>query len=152
MNFKNVGAVLTVLAGDQLSKAVIRRELVLGESVPVLPFFHITHVTNTGAAFGILPNSNLFFILVTFAILGVLFFLRRSWGETRHPALTRWGLLLIVGGALGNLCDRLAFGAVTDFLDFLVWPVFNLADSCICIGIGLLMWSTQGGSRAPDPL
>lgn len=137
-----VGIVLAVVLVDQLTKTLIRNSLFLGESISLAPFFHITHVANTGAAFGILPQNNIFFILVSLSILGALLFFRKALVEG-HNRLGPWGLLLIVGGAIGNLIDRFLFGAVTDFLDFRVWPVFNVADSCITIGIGLMFLSMR---------
>jgi signal peptidase II len=97
-------------------------------------------VRNTGAAFGILPNNNVFFIGLTLTILLVLAFLhRRLAAQGRWSA---WGIAFLWGGALGNLADRVFHGSVTDFLAFFWrqwhWPTFNVADSAICIGISLL--------------
>lgn len=109
--------------------------------LPVLPFFYFTYVENTGAAFGIGHSRNGFFIVLSILLLGVLFYLQRSWPKD-NPWL-QGGLLLVAGGALGNVYDRIAYGYVVDFLDFRVWPVFNVADSCVCIGASLLAWGLR---------
>lgn len=110
-----------------------------GESIPVLPsVFHLTYIMNPGAAFGILPNQNvLFFTTGLLLIIGALVVYRKMPAEKK---ILRIGLALVLGGALGNLTDRLRFGKVIDFLDFRVWPVFNLADTAIFIGFCLLAW------------
>lgn len=124
---------------DQLSKAVVQMLMYLGESIPVLPpVFYLTYIMNPGAAFGLLAYQTHLFVGVTVLLVaGVLLGYRRL--PPDRP-LMRYGLALVVGGALGNLVDRLRFGRVVDFLDFRVWPVFNLADTAIVIGAGLLVW------------
>lgn len=104
--------------------------------VPVTRFFTLTYVENTGAAFGMLQGANTFFIAVSVVLLGGLAWLRRRLPRERLAA--QFALALVAGGALGNLYDRLRFGYVIDFLDFRVWPVFNVADSCISCGAVLL--------------
>lgn len=129
-------AALLVL--DRLTKRWALDWLEPRGSVPVLPFFHLTYVENTGAAFGVGRARNGFFIGLSLLLLGGLFYLQRSW-----PKENRWlraGLLLVTAGAVGNLYDRLAYGFVVDFLDFRVWPVFNVADSCVTVGACLLAW------------
>ena len=128
---------LGVLIADRLTKLWAMARLAPRPGLPLLPFFHLTYVENTGAAFGIGRSRNAFFIGLTVALLGGLMFLRRRW--PRHGWLEA-GCVLVVGGALGNLYDRLAYGFVVDFLDFRVWPVFNLADSCITMGACCLAW------------
>ena len=129
---------IALLALDRLTKVWALRKLEPVGSIPVAPFFHLTYVENTGAAFGIGRARNGFFIGLSFVLLAGLFYMQRSW-----PKENRWlrtGLLLVVAGAVGNLYDRLAYGFVVDFLDFRVWPVFNVADSCVTVGAGLLAW------------
>jgi signal peptidase II len=111
----------------------------LGDSIPVLEdFFHITYVKNPGAAFGILQHqTGLFIAIAILVVLAVVYY------YPRLPAGCRWlriGLGLQLGGALGNLLDRMRFGYVIDFFDFRIWPVFNIADMAIVIGVGLLLW------------
>lgn len=123
---------------DQISKLWVSRQLSLQQTVPVIPnIFHLTLVHNRGAAFGILRNQLFLFIGVSCAaIVYIVLMMRRSCGR-----LQQTGLSLVLAGALGNLIDRLVLGYVVDFLDFRVWPVFNLADSAICVGAGLLAWT-----------
>ncbi|PLX90366.1 MAG: signal peptidase II [Desulfuromonas sp.] len=146
---------LTVVIGvvlDQLSKLYIDSHFKLYEAVTVLEnFFHITYIRNRGAAFGILSDSPLrlpFFIFVTLiAIVGILWYLRQMQAGQK---LSQLALGLILSGAIGNLIDRVRFGEVVDFIDVHWyshhWPAFNVADSAICIGVGLLLfdsWRTE---------
>mgnify|MGYP001104891373 CR=1 FL=1 len=128
---------LILLFLDQFSKYLIRQRMSLAESIPVIKsIFHITYVENTGIAFGLFPQGNSLFVIISLIIILVIVFFegRRA---IKSP-LEKFSLGLILGGALGNLIDRLRFGFVIDFLDFRIWPVFNLADSGVCIG-GILM-------------
>ncbi|MBI4436003.1 MAG: signal peptidase II [Candidatus Omnitrophica bacterium] len=129
---------LVVFLLDQLSKSFVLRHMSLNQSIPVLPpIFSITLIANTGVAFGLFKEKSDLFVWVG---LLVLFWIYQV---TRHtPLENRWakvGVGLISGGALGNLLDRLRHGYVVDFLDFRVWPVFNIADSCIFIGTLLFL-------------
>lgn len=131
---------------DQLSKAVVARWLALGETRRIVPgLLNLSHVHNRGAAFGLLANATspvVLVLLVGFSVAILVLVLSLLW---RGPAsrLTGWGLGLILGGALGNLLDRLYAGSVVDFLDFHLgsyhWPAFNLADSAIVVGAAVLM-------------
>lgn len=131
---------------DIWTKALVLARLHLHESIPVIPgFFNIVYVRNTGAAFGIGANagSNLVPLLLTLGALTVfLIVVVYSLRTAASDRLLQTGLHLILGGAIGNLIDRFRFGYVVDFLDVYVgryhWPAFNVADSAICIGIGLL--------------
>ena len=116
------------LAADQLSKAWVREALRIGESAPAEGFLRLTHVTNSGAIFGLFPNQ-----AVGIAVL-VYFYHAHAGRDWR--VRTSMGLLL--GGAVGNLIDRFVLGHVTDFLDVGAWPVFNLADSSIVTGVIIL--------------
>ncbi|MGI9951119.1 signal peptidase II [Moorellaceae bacterium AZ2] len=131
--------VLAVVAGDQLSKLVVRQTLAPNETVPVLDnIFHLTHVNNPGAAFGLLAHRTPFFIATGLIVIGLIIIAYRQF---RTGGLYfQLALALQLGGALGNLLDRLRFGYVVDFLDFRIWPVFNLADVAIVGGAGLLLW------------
>lgn len=135
---------------DALTKWIVSQRIDLHESIPVIPdLFQLVHVRNTGAAFGIGANAGsrvvplllnsgaiaVFFVVVVYAFRSAV-----------SDRLLQTGLHLILGGAIGNLVDRFRFGYVVDFLDFYLnigerehhWPAFNIADSAICIGIGLL--------------
>ncbi len=129
-----IAAIVFVL--DQATKSLIRSNLLPGESIPPDGWFRLTHVTNTGAAFGLFPDQS--FILLVTTVIGVtaivVYYL---YPPVQSPFLTL-ALGLQLGGAIGNLLDRLRFGHVTDFLDFRVWPVFNMADSAIVVGVCIL--------------
>ncbi len=136
------------LAADQLAKYSVTSCFVPGESLPVLPpLLHLSYVRNTGAAFGLLKGQQALFILCTLLVIGwiVWEFLRKR----PIPAAVVWGYALILGGSVGNLIDRLRVGYVIDFIDLRVWPVFNLGDSAITIGVALLIWHSLFG-RSKD--
>lgn len=143
---------LAIIVGDQITKWFIATNLPLYTRINVLPFFDITHLRNTGAAFGILrdlPESlrfPLFAIVLIIAILAILIFLRKV-AENDRVLVVSLGLIL--GGAIGNSIDRFRFGYVTDFLGFhwfgnlqYQWPPFNIADSAITIGVILILFDT----------
>jgi signal peptidase II len=136
-----------VLVADQLTKWYIRRTVALYESIPVLDsFFHITHVRNPGAAFSFLAGASdslripLFLGASVLAIGGLIYFIRLV---PEHQRWLLFGLSGVLGGALGNLIDRISSGQVTDFLLLqwrgYHWPAFNVADSFITVGIGILL-------------
>lgn len=130
--------IILVLALDQGLKFVVQRTMELNQSIPVINnFFHLTYVLNPGAAFGILANRTVFFILATLIVIGFIAYYYRQVPEEK--LWLRLALLLLLGGALGNLIDRVRTGYVVDFLDFRIWPVFNIADISISIGVGLLL-------------
>jgi len=127
-----------VIIVDRFAKLLVFSNFFEGQSVAVIPkVFHLTLVLNTGAAFGLLKNKNQFFVIsslvVAALIVGYALF-----GKCKDPVMLS-ALGLILGGAIGNLTDRLLFGYIIDFLDFRVWPVFNVADSAITVGSLLLI-------------
>ena len=123
-----------VFALDQVTKALIRDWLAVGESWPSDGWLvKITHVTNTGAAFGILQDAGLFLTITAFIAIGAIVFYY-LYPPLEH-GLLRVAMGLLLGGAAGNLVDRLRFGHVTDFIDFPRYPAFNVADSSIVIGL-----------------
>ena len=125
-----------VFLADRGSKVWAVEWLYPRSPLPVFRFFYLTYVENTGAAFGMMQGANLFFIGVSVVLFAGLFWLR---GRLPLSSLgAQLALALVAGGALGNLYDRLVIGHVIDFLDFRVWPVFNVADSCISVGAVLL--------------
>ena len=127
-----------ILSLDRLTKLLVTKSLSLNQSVPVIKgVFHITLIHNRGAAFGILKNQVPFLIL-TSAIAIILIYLNLK--DNRGKIIYAVSLSFILAGALGNLIDRLFLGYVIDFLDFRIWPVFNIADSAITIGAVLLGW------------
>jgi len=131
--------VLLVLFLDQFSKFLSNSKLSLHQSVPVIKgIFYLSLVHNRGAAFGMFKNQTFVFIATAlFAIVLIYFSLKKN----KRISLYSLSLGLILAGAVGNLIDRLRFGYVIDFLDFRVWPVFNIADSAITVGAILLGWT-----------
>ena len=127
-----------VFLTDQFTKFLVREFLAYRESYPGEGFFRITHTFNTGSAFGLFRDQNFPLILVSVVGITVLALIYRS--QRRHTDLLRLSLGLQVGGAAGNLLDRLRLGHVTDFLDVGSWPVFNVADASIVTGLALLAW------------
>jgi signal peptidase II len=126
-----------VVALDQLTKFVVRSNLALGESFPDEGPVRITYVTNTGAAFGILQGQTLFLMVTTFFGLAAIL-LYYLYPPMEHGIL-RLALGLQLGGAVGNLVDRVRVGRVTDFIDVGPWPNFNVADSSIVVGVTIIM-------------
>ena len=131
---------IAVIFLDQMVKRLIMSDMTLGMSIPVLPgIFHITYIQNPGAAFGILAEQRWLFIAVGFLFVGAaVSFYRRLRFESRWM---QCGTALLLGGAVGNLIDRIRWGEVVDFLDFRIWPVFNIADISIVIGVGCMMYA-----------
>ncbi len=133
-----IAIALLVILIDQVAKFLVRHYLELNQSVPILrEILHLTHVNNTGTAFGLLENRRPLFLVVTalvVVVIGIYYFVGRP-----HGRLVEGALGLELGGALGNLVDRVAFGRVTDFLDIRIWPIFNVADSAIVAGVGVLV-------------
>jgi len=131
--------VLSVLSLDQLTKFLVTRNLSYNQSIPVIKgIFHLTLIHNRGAAFGILKNQVPLFIFASVSAIILIYFELKN---NRHKKSYSVSLSLILAGALGNLIDRLFLGYVIDFLDFRIWPVFNVADSAITIGAILLAFS-----------
>jgi signal peptidase II len=145
-------AVLTI---DQATKGAASSHLIPGEPVPILgQFLRLTLVHNTGAAFGLFPGSRLPFILISvLAIVVVLFLFAR---DAYRSFMNRVLLGCILGGALGNLVDRVRWGRVVDFIDVglgaLRWPVFNVADSAVTLGVILLAWNLARSGRTDTDL
>jgi signal peptidase II len=129
---------LLVILADQLSKTWIRNNLDWGQSLFDAGFFQIVHVHNTGAAFGIFKDYSMALTIVGFVgivvILLLVFVLRSRWSFLDSMLVTS-AIGLVMGGTIGNLIDRLRMGYVTDFMDFKVWPVFNVADASVTIGV-----------------
>jgi len=138
---------LFVVLLDRWTKYVVARRIPLYSHIQVIPgFFRLTHTENTGAAFSLFADSTAPWktgLLIAFSVIALLVVSVLLWKNNHAHMVTGIGLSLIMGGALGNLWDRLARGRVVDFLLFYVkryqWPVFNLADSAIVIGAGLLV-------------
>ncbi len=143
-----MGGSICVLAFDQVTKQIVIERFHLGESISILEgFFNLTYIRNTGAAFGILADAHPafripFFIAVPLVALGVIFSIFRKLPS--HSVFMASALAFVVGGAIGNLIDRIRLGFVVDFLDFhwkfkIHYPAFNVADSAILIGVFMIL-------------
>ena len=140
---------------DQITKHMVIGGMELYQSIQIWPFFNLTHVHNYGAAFSFLSDAGgwqrWFFTLIAVAVSAlILWWLRQT---SREQVLLPIGFSLILGGAIGNLYDRLAYGYVVDFLDFYYqsyhWPAFNVADSAIFLGAAILILDAF---KNPDPV
>ncbi len=146
---------LLVVVADQLSKLWIRSNLALGESIPETGFLRLTHIQNTGAAFGLFQGNSLTLAIIAIigsvVILFLVFFMYRRF-HILSTLLGKLSLGLILGGTLGNLIDRLRYGGyVTDFIDFSFWPAFNIADSSVVVGSFFLAYSLIRFARHSEP-
>lgn len=129
-----------ILAVDQLTKYAISTVFLPGESLPVVPhIFHITYVLNPGAAFGMLPQAHWFFVLAAAAL--ILAFLAYHRRLKKEPTAFYYGCVAMLAGAVGNLIDRIRQGLVIDFFDFRIWPVFNVADIAIVLGVAGMIFA-----------
>lgn len=144
-----------VVALDQCSKSAVAHSFVLSESRPIVAgLFSLTYVQNTGGAFGILPGSGVVLVVTGFLVaLGIVAALLRTRSEMAPLLVFAAGLPL--GGTVGNLIDRIRQGYVVDFFDVYAgvhhWPVFNVADSSICVGAGLLaLWLSRKHETASE--
>ena len=148
-----------IIIPDQITKSVVQQKFTLWSSQTVIPgFFNLVHVLNKGAAFGFLnrPDSDwqtAFFVAVTCAAVAFIYYLLTT--ADQGDRFLIWGLGLILGGALGNLVDRLRTGLVVDFLDFYVgqyhWPAFNVADIAITCGAFAVLISMYQQNRHGNP-
>jgi len=127
-----------ILLADRLSKYLVMANMAEGESVPLIPpFLYITYVQNRGAAFGFFQGQ---VALLSAIAVVCLLFIFTQWNKIMaKSAFVRWGVIIALAGAVGNLIDRLRWGAVIDFVDIRIF-VFNVADAAIVLGVGLLFW------------
>ena len=145
-----IGLSSLVIVIDQATKYWIQSRMAYGESWPIFTdIFHITYILNPGAAFGILENKTWFFIAVALVLLAGVAYLYPRLPENM---IVKLGTGLLVGGAIGNLIDRVRIGYVIDFFDFRIWPIFNVADICIVCGVACLAYflllSPEGSETA----
>lgn len=137
MQYYAIIAAIVIL--DQIVKRAVDANLVLNESIPVIPdFFHITYIHNMGAAFSLMEGFRLLLILLPLLVIVVAMIYMFKMRKKAHGLLLL-SLTFIAGGGLGNVIDRLAFGYVVDYFDFRVFPIFNIADIFVCVGCGLLV-------------
>lgn len=132
--------VLLIVVLDQLSKiAALKYLRVIGDYPLIQDLFHLTYVENRGAAFGLFQNQKLFFIITTTIVVSAIVYYLYTTKKVMLPL--RIGLYLIIGGAIGNLIDRIRFGFVVDFFHIVdLWPVFNIADSAVVVGAILVSY------------
>ena len=154
---------LLVLLLDQATKWLVLDRIALHESITVIPgFFRLTHVQNRGAAFGLFSDSPSQWkvgLLILFSLVALLVVSRLLWKNSHRFSATGFALALIMGGAVGNLWDRLQEGFVVDYLDFYLgsyhWPAFNVADSAIVIGafvlVAEILFSRPSAGEKPVP-
>lgn len=137
------GLIVVIVALDQWSKLAIKNSFKLYQSKPIIQdFFHLTYVTNEGMAFGLsFPGGKHILLVMTILLTG--FIVGFLWKERNGHPFVKYGLALILSGALGNLIDRLAYGKVVDFMDVMIgdfhWYIFNIADSSVTIGMALFI-------------
>jgi len=133
-----------IITADQISKSLVKSTMTLYDVIPVIPgFFQMNYITNKGMAFGInLPVGISFFSGISLIITCFLVWI--LWRERKNNLLVRISLAFILGGAIGNLIDRILFGEVVDFFDFMIgdfhWYIFNIADSAVTVGIILMLF------------
>lgn len=136
MNITIIAIIVFIV--DRITKLWVVDHFFLGESVSIIPnIFHMTYILNRGAAFGMLAEKqSLFLAIVAGLILGLIYFRKQI---SNYPKWMQVGIGLLLGGALGNAYDRWSQQAVIDFFDFRIWPIFNVADIAICLGVALIV-------------
>ena len=141
-----IGIIVVIVALDQWSKWMIKTSYNLYQSEPIIEgFFYFTYVTNDGMAFGLsFPGGKTILLIVTLILTGVIVWM--LWKEKNSHNLIRYGLTLILAGAIGNMIDRILYGKVVDFLDIMIgsfnWYIFNVADSAVTSGMILFILHT----------
>ena len=124
---------------DQVSKYYVMNHFAIGESVSVIQnVFHLTYIINRGAAFGMLANQRWFFLVVAFILIIVYAIYHKK--VNKGPISLRIGSALLISGAIGNGIDRYVLHGVVDFFDFRIWPIFNVADIGICVGVACIIY------------
>ena len=140
---------LIILLMDILTKQIVIKLMIPHQSITIIPnFFQITYAKNTGVAFSILEGKQIFIIIMTLIVLGIIIKYIKELATTKYDIIS---YALVIGGALGNLLDRVIYGYVIDFLDFQIFnynfPIFNVADIGIVVGIFLLLLKNLKESR-----
>ena len=136
----NISLIFLIIIIDQLTKCLVETNLV-NTRIPVIDnVCYLTYLQNTGGAWGLLENNkNVFIIAVPIILIAIIIYLLKSKNISK---LERIGFCLVIGGAIGNYIDRLFRGYVVDFIDFVIWPVFNIADIAVVVGVGLIIVGT----------
>jgi signal peptidase II len=141
------GLAAVVLGLDQLTKHLVRTDIPVGDQHKFLPFINLVHVRNTGVAFSLFAGGGTVVLVLTLIALAALVSYL-VWRPERPYLWVPTGML--IGGAIGNLIDRLVHGAVTDFIKFPLWPAFNVADISITLGVFALLWVLEGPRKHAD--
>ena len=142
MSLGLISLFVAVVAFDQVTKNLVKQAMALGQSIPVIgDAVRITFVENDGIAFGLhVKNAAVF---TAFSVVACVLIIVYLWKQRREGAWLKAALVLILGGAIGNVIDRVAFGKVVDFIDVgfrtVRWPVFNVADSAVVVGMGIML-------------
>ena len=135
------------IAADQYSKYLIVTHMSVGESIVVIPhYFYLTYLINPGAAFGMLANYRILFVLASIILFVAYIYYFKKLAQFKW--WDRIAVTMLVSGALGNMIDRVRINGVIDFIDFRVWPIFNFADIFICVGVAILIYSILMGEGA----
>lgn len=149
MFFYILGIILIAL--DQITKSFVIGKLSLRQSIPIIDgILHFTYVRNTGIAFSLFPRMNIVIIILSTITVLLLFHIYRK--TSPDNLLTKTSLIFIASGAIGNLIDRMQYSAVIDFIDFRIWPIFNLADAFIVIGVAVIIIDQLRRKDASDTL
>ena len=142
MDKKNIfvfSTALFIVLLDQLTKYLIKQNFQLNTSIPIIKnILHLTYITNTGSAFGLFKSLNPIFVLFSIIVIIAIFYYTGK-KIKNNERLLQFAVGLLLGGTIGNLIDRLLYGAVIDFIDFRIWPVFNIADSAVTISVVFLI-------------
>ena len=135
----NISLVFIIIIIDQLTKWIVEANLV-NTRIPVVEnMFYLTYLQNTGGAWGILENNKIIFIMaIPIILIAIFIYLLKN---KNIGKLENIGFCVLIGGAIGNYIDRIARGYVVDFIDFVIWPVFNVADIAVVAGVGLIIIS-----------
>lgn len=131
--------VIFIIIADQFIKYLIVNNMFLGQSIPLITdILHLTYILNPGAAFGILENQRLFFIFIAIILIFAIVYFRTK--ILHLSKLFQLGIAMLFSGAIGNMIDRIFIGKVVDYIDFRVWPIFNLADIAIVCGCIIVIY------------
>jgi len=135
----NISIIFLIIIIDQISKWIVEANLI-NTRIPVIDnLFYLTYLQNTGGAWGLLENNKMLFIIgIPIILIAISIYLLKCKNINR---LERIGFCVLIGGAIGNYIDRLFRGYVVDYIDFVIWPVFNIADIAVVVGVGLIICS-----------
>ena len=135
----NISLIFIIIIIDQITKFFVESNLINTRITVIDKFFYLTYLQNTGGAWGLLENNNMIFIIaIPMILIAIIIYLFKGKNISR---LEKIGFCVLIGGAIGNYIDRVFRGYVVDFIDFVIWPVFNVADIAVVVGVGLIILS-----------